>query len=440
MNSRIRIFAEIRIFAIALMTFLDNIKTRVGTAASSLGIGANVLAFLEKPKNPLEFEVAVPSTDTPRMLKAWRIQHSDALGPYKGGIRFHPESSVDEVEALASLMTWKTSLVGIPYGGAKGAVKVDPKTLAPKELEILSRGYVRAIWQYIGPKKDIPAPDVGTNPRIMAWMVDEYSNLAGRFEPTAFTGKPVEIGGSFGRDTATGFGGSVILREFIKQHSTFNAPQSTLRVAIQGFGAVGSAIARLLFQRGYKVVALSDSRGAIFHPDGIDVEETMRIQEEKGMVNQKPCSLAEAVGDKCRVISNDELLESDIDILIPAALEEVITERNAERIRAKIILEMANGPITSEAEVALVARGIEVIPDILANSGGVVGSYFEWVQGLQRFYWEEDEVFGKIERIMVKAFSRVAEEHSRRGGTWREASYRLAVGRVVEAMRLRGWV
>ncbi len=404
-----------------------------------MAIDADVLALLEKSKNPMEFEVAVPSTGTPRMLKAWRIQHSDALGPYKGGIRFHPDSSADEVEALARLMTWKTSLVGIPYGGAKGAVQVDPKSLSRKELEILSRGYVRAIWQNIGPKKDIPAPDVGTNPQVMAWMVDEYSAMAGRFEPTAFTGKPVEIGGSFGRDTATGFGGAIVLREFLKQHSTLNIPQSTLRVAIQGFGAVGSSIARLLFKNGYKVIALSDSRGAILNADGIDVEEVVRTQEEKGMVSGKLCSLEEAAGAKCKAISNAELLELDVDILIPAALENVITAENAERVKAKVILEMANGPVSAEAETALVSRGAEVIPDILANSGGVVGSYFEWVQGLQRFYWEEDEVFGKIERLMVKTFGRAAEEHTR-GGTWREASYRLAVGRVVAAMRLRGWI
>lgn len=422
-----------------MATFLDNTKTYLKRTASALALDAGVLAFLEKPKNPLEFEIAIPSTTTPRLLKAWRIQHNDALGPYKGGIRYHPQSNYDEVAALASLMTWKTSLVGIPFGGAKGAVQVDPKTLTPNELEILSRGYVRAIWQHIGHKKDIPAPDVGTNPRIMAWMVDEFATLAGRYEPTAFTGKPVEIGGSFGRDTATGFGGAVILREFLKASSQKLAA-SSCRVAVQGFGAVGSAVARLLFQQGYKVVALSDSRGAIYQTRGIDVEETIRIQEEKGMVNQKPCSLEEAAGTKCETVSNDDLLESDVDILIPAALENVITERNAERIRAKIVLEMANGPVTPEAEAALVARGIEVIPDVLANSGGVVGSYFEWVQGLQRFYWEEDAVFEKIERIMVKAFRTVAEEHGRHGGTWREAAYRLAVGRVVEAMRLRGWI
>ncbi|MBI2055640.1 MAG: Glu/Leu/Phe/Val dehydrogenase [Candidatus Sungbacteria bacterium] len=421
--------------------FLEGVNENMTRTASELGLGAEVLNLLERPRKIHEFDIPLPLADgSIKNLRAWRVQHNDALGPFKGGIRYHPDSDLDEVMALATLMTWKTSLVGIPYGGAKGAIAVDPKSLSPKELEILSRGYVQALWQNIGPKKDIPAPDVGTNPQIMAWMVDEYSKLVGHFEPTAFTGKPVEIGGSFGRDTATGFGGAVVLREFLKQHSTLNTPQSTFSVAIQGFGAVGSAMAKLLFGQGYKIIALSDSRGAIYNADGIDVVEVIKIQEEKGLVSQKPCSLEEAGGGKCKTISNAELLESDVDILVPSALESVVTAENAERIQAKVILEMANGPVAPEAEEALARRGVEIIPDILANSGGVVGSYFEWVQGLARFYWEEDQVFEKIEKIMVKAFNAVAQEKGRSGGTWREASYRLAVGRVVDAMRLRGWI
>ena len=423
-----------------MASFLEGVNENMIRTASELGLGAEVLNLLEKPKKIHEFEIPLPLADgSIKNLRAWRVQHNDALGPFKGGIRYHPDSNLDEVMALAALMTWKTSLVGIPYGGAKGAIAVNPKDLSPKELEVLSRGYVQALWQNIGPKKDIPAPDVGTNPQVMAWMVDEYSKLVGHFEPTAFTGKPVEIGGSFGRDTATGFGGAVILREFLKAGSK-QLGTGSYRAAIQGFGAVGSAISQLLFKEGYKIVALSDSRGAIYNSDGIDVAEVIKIQKEKGLVNQKPCSLEEATGAKCKIISNAELLEAEVEVLIPAALENVITAKNAERVKAKVILEMANGPVAPEAEEALARRGVEVIPDILANSGGVVGSYFEWVQGLARFYWEEDEVFGKIEKIMVKAFRTVAEEKGKHGGTWREASYRLAVGRVVEAMRLRGWV
>lgn len=421
-------------------SFLEGTKNNVARAAKELDLGADVLAVLGKPRRVHAFEVAAPQSDgSMKSFKAWRVQHNNALGPYKGGVRYHPDSNSDEVEALASLMTWKTSLVGIPYGGAKGAVAVDPKALSRKELEILSRGYVRALFEYIGPKKDIPAPDVGTSPQVMAWMMDEYSALAGHFEPTAFTGKPVEIGGSFGRDTATGFGGAVILRESL-QASSQKLAASSCRVAVQGFGAVGSAIARLLFKSGYKVVALSDSRGAIFNSEGIDVEETIKIQEEKGLVNQKPCSLEEAGAARCKVISNEELLTLDVDVLIPAALENAVGENNAGGIKAGVILEMANGPVTAEAEAILSSKGVQIIPDILANSGGVVGSYFEWVQGLARFYWEEDEVFQKIEKIMIKAFNAVASERGRNGGTWREASYRLAVGRVCDAIRLRGWV
>ncbi|MBI4132901.1 MAG: Glu/Leu/Phe/Val dehydrogenase [Candidatus Sungbacteria bacterium] len=423
-------------------SFLDHTRTYVAKAASALNLGSDALAFLEKPKNRIAFEIPLPmESGRTRVFKAWRVQHNDARGPYKGGIRYHPASTVDEVEALASLMTWKTSLVAIPFGGAKGAVTVDPKELSPKELEAVSRSYVRRIADSIGPKKDIPAPDVGTSPQVMAWMVDEYSKIAGHFEPTAFTGKPVEIGGSFGRDTATGFGGAVVLREYLRtRDSKLPATGDKPTVAIQGFGAVGSAIARLLFKEGYRVVALSDSRGAIFSVSGIDVEETVRTQEERGRVNQRLCSLEEAGGAACKVISNQELLELDVDFLIPAALEDVITAENAGRMKARVILELANGPTTPEAEAILSANGIAVLPDILANSGGVVGSYFEWVQSLARFYWEEEEVFSRMEKILANAFRNILALKEEREITWREAAYLQAVGRVADAMRLRGWV
>lgn len=420
-----------------MATFFEETRASVERAAGSVGIRSDAFSVLQKPREIHAFEIPQPMENgETRVFKAWRVQHNNVLGPYKGGIRYHPASNLDEVEALASLMTWKTSLVGIPYGGAKGAVTVDPKQLSPKELEAVSRSYVRRLFDVIGPKKDIPAPDVGTTPQIMAWMMDEYSKLAGQFEPTAFTGKPIEIGGSFGRDTATGFGGAVVLREFLKPKKLTT---KKLRVAVQGFGAVGSAIARLLAEEGYSVVALSDSRGAIYDPDGFDVGELIRTQEEKGLVSQRPCSLEEAAGGKCRITTNEELLELDVDILIPAALEGVINAANAERVTASVILEMANGPVSAEADSILASKGVTVIPDILANSGGVVGSYFEWVQGLARFYWNEEEVFSRMEKIMARTFAAVAAEQAK-GGTWREASYRLAVRRVADAMRLRGWV
>ena len=289
-----------------MASFLENTKHYVERAASALGLGADALALLEKPKNVAAFDIPLPlDSGETRIFKAWRVQHNDALGPFKGGIRYHPASNLDEVEALASLMTWKTSLVGIPYGGAKGAVTVNPKELSARELEAISRSYVRRLFDVIGPKKDIPAPDVGTTPQVMAWMVDEYSKLVGHFEPTAFTGKPVEIGGSFGRDTATGFGGAVVLREYAR---SAGLEPKKLRVAIQGFGAVGSAIANILAKEDYRVVGLSDSKGAIFNDDRIDVEEVLRVQEERGLVNRRPCSLEEASGGMCKVISNEELL------------------------------------------------------------------------------------------------------------------------------------
>lgn len=429
------------------MSFLENTKTYVDGAAERLKLASGERALLGKPQNVLAFDLPLPMTGArTRVFKAWRVQHNNALGPYKGGIRYHPASSLDEVEALASLMTWKTSLVGIPYGGAKGAITLDPKELSKKELEAVSRSYVRRIVDHIGPKKDIPAPDVGTSPQIMAWMVDEYSKLVGHFEPTAFTGKPIEIGGSFGRDTATGFGGAVVLREFLRTSGKNQGAGSrkqaagSYRVAVQGFGAVGSAMAQLLFKEGYRVVALSDSRAAIFNSDGIDIEETIRIQEERGLVSQRPCSLEEAGGAKCKVISNEELLELNVDILIPAALENVITEENASRIQAAVVLELANGPTAPEAERILISRDIAVIPDILANGGGVVGSYFEWVQSLARFYWEEEEVFSRIEKIMASAVRSVLTARNQYQTTWREAAYLRAVSRVIDAMRLRGWV
>ncbi len=418
-----------------MATFFEHTRANVERASLELGIGLDVLATLQKPQQVLSFDLPTPLEDgSTKIFKAWRVQHNNARGPYKGGIRYHPASNLDEVEALASIMTWKTSLVGIPFGGAKGAITVDPKSLSRKDLESVSRSYVRRIVDSIGPKKDIPAPDVGTNAEIMAWMADEYAKLVGHFEPAAFTGKPVEVGGSHGRERATGFGGAILLKEYLKMRNPkpeIRNPKPT--VAIQGMGNVGGVIAEELAKAGYTIVAISDSKGGIFNEEGIDVR---KIISEKEKTRK---SLAEIAKD-AKHISNEELLESDVDVLVPAALEGVIHETNASKIKAKVILEMANGPVTPEAELILAKNRVEVIPDILANSGGVVGSYFEWVQSLDRFYWEEKEVLKKVEEIMVKAFRAVVAEKEKNGGTLRQASYRQAVGRVVRAMRLRGWV
>lgn len=426
-----------------MSSFLQNTQKLINEAAKIAQIPGDILAAMQKPEKILEFEVPVGSKTFP----AWRVQHSSVLGPYKGGIRFHPDSNLDEVKALASLMTWKTSLVGIPYGGSKGAVRVDPKKLSTTELEELSRGYIRAIWKDIGPQKDIPAPDVNTNAQIMDWMVDEYANLleaSGTPVPlmlarAGFTGKPVEKGGSKGREIATGFGGFVILREYLRGLTSYNAHEVKPRVAIQGFGNVGSNVGKLLYDNGFKIVAISDSKGALYEEGGVDINKVLDVKEKTGIIERTQCyavSKEKRVQNiPCREFSNEELLELKVDVLIPAALENQITEKNAARVKAKVILEMANGPTTAEADLILEKRGIEVIPDILANSGGVVGSYFEWVQSLQQKYWSEEEVLQKIDEKLSKAFADVASVKKKYKVSWRMASFIRALSRVAETLQ-----
>ena len=414
-------------------TFLENTQRVVDEVARLTDIPADVLGRLQKPDHVWEFEIAVKMDDgSEKKFQGWRVQHNNALGPYKGGIRFHPASNLDEVKALASLMTWKTALAGLPYGGAKGAVAVDPRALSARELEEVSRGYVKQIWQNIGPQKDIPAPDVGTNSEIMDWMTDEYGKLSGRWEATAFTGKSVGKGGSRGREVATGFGGYVVLREFLTQTKFGSAG---LTVAIQGFGNVGSNIARILFDQGFKIIAISDSKGALYDADGIDIAKVMETKQRTGIIDRSVCYSLGANQEPCATFTNDELLLLPVDILIPAALENVITEDNADKIEAKIILEMANGPVSREAEEILIRRGIEIIPDILANSGGVVGSYFEWVQSRDQEYWTEGEVLAKIDAQLAAAFAAVRETKEKYGVSWHMASYIRALTRVADAMK-----
>ena len=419
-----------------MSTFLENTQKLIEEAADIAMIDGGILTRLKKPERILEFEITAGGNK----FQAWRVQHSSVLGPYKGGIRFHPDSNLDEVQALAALMTLKTSLMGIPYGGGKGAVKVNPKELSKKELEELSRGYAKAIFDKIGPEKDIPAPDVGTDSQIMAWMTDEYSKIAGYNVPGVFTGKPIELGGSKGREIATSFGGFVVLREYLRQAKDLALLSGDLTVVVQGFGNVGGHIARILKEAGFKIVGVSDSKSAIYCDEGIDVHEIIKIQKEKTAQGAAKISLEEAASGRYKIISNKELLESDADILIPPALENQITLENAKDIKAKVVLELANGPITAEADKILEKQGIQIIPDILANGGGVVGSYFEWVQNLQRLYWEEEEVLGRLDKIMADAFQAVARTKKEYGITWRQAAYVRAIKRVVDAMKLRGRV
>lgn len=428
-----------------MASFLQSTEELVDAAAATAGLTDELLARLKTPEHVWSFEILVYMDDgTEKKFPGWRVQHNSALGPYKGGIRFHPDATLDEVKALASLMTWKTSLAGIPYGGAKGAVACDPRSLSGRELEAVTRGYAAAIAPHIGPRVDIPAPDVGTNSRIIDWMADEYGKTIGRYEPAAFTGKSIEKGGSQGREVATGFGGYVVLREYLKAaipdlvwnfqiKSGMAETQKT--VAVQGFGNVGAHIARILFEKGFKVVAISDSRGALYDADGIDIAKVLDVKERTGLIDRGICYSMGPTQEPCKTFTNDELLELPVDILIPAALEDQITEQNASRIQAKTILEMANGPVTQEADAILEERGIVVIPDILANSGGVVGSYFEWIQSLEQKYWSEEEALSKIDVKLTEAFAAVAAEKKQRRVSWRMACYIRALVRVAEALQ-----
>lgn len=425
-----------------MSNFLQNTKLNFQKAAKALGLKEAVIFRLSKPDKALEFEISLKTAKGMKKKKfpACRVQHNNVLGPYKGGIRFHPDSDLDEVKALASLMTWKTSLAGLPFGGAKGAVKIDPKELSQKELEEISRNYVRGAFEIIGPQKDIPAPDVNTDAQVMAWMTDEYSKIAGLWSPAAFTGKPVEIGGSRGREIATAFGGFSVLREYLKSARDLELLGGDLSVALQGVGNVGGNLAKILQQGGFKVIALSDSRGAIYSEEGIDAGRLLKIQEEIESAGGKKCSLADAAAGKYEVLAGEKIWELPADIFVPAALENQITGDNARKIKARIILEMANGPVTPEADEILVKKKIDVIPDILANAGGVVGSYLEWIQNLQGYCWEEERVLAEIDKKMNESFWIVSKIKQEYKTGWREAAYIAAVKRVVRAMELRGWI
>lgn len=361
-----------------------------------------------------------------RMFTGYRVQHNTTRGPAKGGIRYHPDTDIDEVRALAMLMSWKCAVVNIPYGGAKGAVVVDPALLSKGEIERLTRRYATEISFLIGPEVDIPAPDIGTNAQIMAWIMDTYSMHRGHTVPAVVTGKPINIGGSHGRNEATARGLVYILREACEGA---NVNIAGARVVIQGFGNVGGTSARLLEEMGAKIVGVADRGGGIANAKGIDLRQLQAHYEKTGTVAGAPG------GD---AITNSELLELPCDILIPAAIENQITARNADRIKAKIVIEAANGPTTPDADAILFDRGVLVIPDILANAGGVTVSYFEWVQGLQEFFWTEREVNAQLERIMVNAFEQVNGVAQARRMPLRTAAYLLAVDRTAQAYITRG--
>jgi glutamate dehydrogenase len=410
-------------------TALQNALEQLKKTAEIINLDSKSLELLQTPQNIIEVEIpVVMDNGQEKIFKGYRAQHNNALGPYKGGIRFHPKVEKDEVKALALWMTWKGAIVGIPFGGGKGGVTVDPKELSKNELEKLARGYIRAIYDHIGPQKDIPAPDVNTTPQIMAWMMDEYSKIAGYNVPACITGKPVEIFGSIGRNTATAQGGVYVLQELVQKKNLI--PQE-IKVVVQGFGNVGKYSATILSQLGYKIIGVSDSKGGIFCENGFN-----NIDE---IINHKKTTRSVVGFNNLETISNKELLELPADILILGAMENQITEENANNIKAKIILELANGPITYEADKILAENNICIIPDILANSGGITVSYFEWVQNLRNFYWDEDKVDRRLKKIMTKACHHVYNIAEEKQTDMRTAANILAVQKVAKAMELRGW-
>lgn len=412
-------------------TFLTSIIEKIKEAGSVLGLEREeIFQFLE-PKRFLKFKIPVLMDDgKKKFFLGFRSQHNNTLGPYKGGIRFSPNVSEEEVKALSILMTLKCSLVDLPFGGAKGGVIVDPKILSKRELEELSREYVREIYQFIGENLDIPAPDINTNPQIMAWMVDEYSKLVGIFSPGAFTGKPEELWGLSGRKEAAGYGGVVIL-EKLREKFGLN-PQET-KIAIQGFGNVGFHFAKFAYQKGYKIVALSEVDGGIYLEEGLEPEKVMECKQEKGTIAGCYCrgSVCDYKGGKN--ILNEELLELDVDILVPAAVEDVITEENAERIKARYIISMANGPVTAKASEILFKKGKIIIPDILANAGGVIASYFEWRQTKEGKIWKGKEVFNGLERKLSLTFDKIWDFSKENNLNLEESAFILALKRIKDA-------
>jgi glutamate dehydrogenase (NAD(P)+) len=405
----------------------DIAREQLQRVATVFDIDANLVRVLSACKKSVEVSIPVGMDNgSTAVFKGYRVTHNVARGPSKGGIRYHPDVTVDEVKALAMWMTWKCALMGIPFGGAKGGVICDPKQLSRSELERMTRRYTSEIINEIGPEKDIPAPDVGTDGSVMAWIFDTYSMNKGHSVLSVVTGKPLAIGGSLGREEATARGGLFCIRDAVAKQDRSIAG---MRAAVQGFGNVGSHLALFLHQEGAIVTAISDSTTALYNPKGIDVPAAFAHKREHHTL----AGLRDA-----ETITNDELLVLDVDVLAPCALEQVISERNADKVKASIICEGANGPVTPSADAILEDRGVLILPDVLANAGGVVVSYFEWVQGLQEYFWKESEVNAKLNDIVSRAFEETWETSQARGVPMRVAAYGLAVQRVAEATITRG--
>ncbi len=401
-------------------------------AAQYMEISDEALAFLKQPQRVLIVTIPVLMDDgSVKVFTGFRVQYNWARGPTKGGIRYHPEETLSTVKALAAWMTWKTAVVNLPYGGGKGGVICNPKEMSDREKELLSRGYIRAIYDIISPYSDIPAPDVYTDPQIMAWMMDEYETIARRRDPAfgIITGKPLSVGGSLGRIDATARGAAYTTREAAKI-SGLELKGST--IAVQGYGNAGYYMAKIMSEEfGMKVVAVSDSKGGIYNADGLNADEVLKWKREHGSVVDFPGATN---------ITNKELLELEVDVLAPAAIENVITKDNADNVKAKIVAEVANGPVTPEADEILYEKGVLQIPDFLCNAGGVTVSYFEWVQNITGDYWSLEEVHRKLDQKMTKAFYDVYEVSKEKKIHMRDAAYVVAVQRVYRAMLDRGWV
>ncbi|AXI09365.1 glutamate dehydrogenase [Oceanobacillus zhaokaii] len=410
------------------MDVLTSTRAVIKKALEKLGYPDELYELLKEPLRMMAVRIPVRMDDGAiKVFTGYRAQHNDAVGPTKGGIRFHPDVTADEIKALSIWMSLKSGIVDLPYGGAKGGIICDPRQMSFRELEGLSRGYVRAVSQIVGPTKDIPAPDVFTNSQIMAWMMDEYSRMDEYNSPGFITGKPIVLGGSHGRETATAKGVTIVLKEAAKKKGI---DVKGARVIVQGFGNAGSYLSKFLHDAGANVVGISDAYGALYDPDGLDIDYLLDRRDSFGTVTKLFNT----------TISNKELLERECDIIVPAAVENQITEENAPKIKASIIVEAANGPTTMGATKLLTERGILLVPDVLASAGGVTVSYFEWVQNNQGYYWSEEEIDDKLHEIMIRSFNSIYDLAESRRVDMRLAAYMIGVRKMAEASRFRGWV
>ncbi|MCI2253724.1 Glu/Leu/Phe/Val dehydrogenase [Domibacillus sp. PGB-M46] len=410
------------------LNVLERTQLVMEQALSKMSCGKDVYELLKEPQRVLTVRIPVRMDDgTTTVFTGWRAQHNDAVGPTKGGIRFHPDVTVEEVKALSIWMSMKCGLANLPYGGGKGGIQCDPRAMSMGELERLSRGYVRAISQIVGPTKDIPAPDVYTNAQIMAWMMDEYSHIREFDSPGFITGKPLVLGGSLGRDSSTAKGVTIVMKEAARL-AGFSVQGA--RVIIQGFGNAGSYLAQFLHKEGAIIVGVSDAYGALYDPDGLDIPYLLDRRDSFGTVSN--------LVENC--ITNEEMLQKPCDILVPAAISNQLTAANAPHIQAKVVVEAANGPTTLEGTKILTERGILLVPDVLASAGGVIVSYFEWVQNNQGYYWTEQEVDEKLEAILTAAFTNVYNTAQKHETDMRLAAYMAGLKKMVEACTYRGWV